>query len=60
MIRRYCEANHITYINLFRYFNRHGTNEMRPELTSDGLHLSPLGYKIWAFHLKKYLRELAK
>lgn len=56
LIRRYCEAEKISYINLFRHFNRHGTNELRPELTVDGLHLSPLGYKIWAFHLKKYFK----
>lgn len=58
LIRQYCQAQRVEYVNLFRYFNRHGTNEMRPELTTDGLHLTPLGYKLWAFQLKKYMRLL--
>lgn len=57
-LRHYCEKNKIAYINLFKHFNRHGTNEMRKSLTVDGLHLSPQGYKIWAFHIGKYIRKL--
>lgn len=57
-LRHYCQAHHIAYINLFRSFVRHGTNEMRRELTQDGLHLSPFGYKLWAFELRKYLLGL--
>ena len=41
LLRHYCEKNKIAYINLFKHFNRHGTNEMRKSLTVDGLHLSP-------------------
>ena len=58
LLRHYCEKNKIAYINLFKHFNRHGTNEMRKSLTVDGLHLSPQGYKIWAFHIGKYIRRL--
>lgn len=58
LLRHYCEKNKIAYINLFKHFNRHGTNEMRKSLTVDGLHLSPQGYKIWAFHIGKYIRKL--
>ena len=58
LLRHYCEKNNIAYINLFKHFNRHGTNEMRKSLTVDGLHLSPQGYKIWAFHIGKYIRKL--
>lgn len=54
-LRVYCEKNGISYINLFKSFVRRGTNEMRRELTSDGLELTPFGYKLWAFELKKYL-----
>ena len=43
------------YINLFKDFNRHGTNEMRKPLTCDGLHLTPIGYKVWTFRLNRYL-----
>ena len=57
-LRHYCERYHVGYINIFKRFVRHGTNEMRRELTSDGLHLTPFGYKVWAFELKKYLLDL--
>ena len=57
-LRHYCERHHVGYINIFKRFVRHGTNEMRRELTSDGLHLTPFGYKVWAFELKKYLLDL--
>lgn len=54
-LRKYCSAHHIAYINLFRDFVRRGTNEMRRELTQDGYLLTPFGYKLWAFEIKKYL-----
>lgn len=57
-LRHYCERHHVGYINIFKRFVRYGTNEMRRELTSDGLHLTPFGYKVWAFELKKYLLDL--
>lgn len=57
-LRHYCERHHVGYINIFKRIVRHGTNEMRRELTSDGLHLTPFGYKVWAFELKKYLLDL--
>lgn len=57
-LRHYCERYHVGYINIFKRFVRHGTNEMRRELTSDGLYLTPFGYKVWAFELKKYLLDL--
>lgn len=56
-LRRYCDRNKIAYINLFKSFVRRGTNELRRELTQDGYALSPFGYKLWAFEIKKYLVE---
>ena len=56
-LRHYCERNHISYINLFKDFVYHGTNEMRRSLTSDGLHLTPVGYKLWAFRVRNVLKE---
>ena len=56
IIRRHCERHGITFINLFPKFIRHGTNEMRLSLTSDGLHLTPEGYKVWAFMLRRYFK----
>ena len=43
----------ITFINLFPLFTEKGTNVLRSELTSDGLHLNEEGYKIWVKALKK-------
>ncbi len=37
----------IQFINLFPLFENPGTNVLRKELTSDGLHLNEEGYKIW-------------
>lgn len=44
----------LVYINLFPSFVIPGTHIMRPELTVDGLHLTPAGYKVWSEILKKY------
>lgn len=57
-LRHFCEQHAISYVNLFKSFVRHGTNELRRELTLDGIQLSALGYKVWAFELKRYLVEL--
>ena len=57
-LRNYCEKNHITYINLYNDFIYHGTNELRDSLTLDGLHLSPLGYKLWCFRIKRALKGM--
>lgn len=43
----------ITYINLFPLFTEKGTNVLRPDLTTDGLHLEEEGYKIWVKAIKK-------
>jgi lysophospholipase L1-like esterase len=58
MLRHYCEAQHIAYINVFKKMIRHGTYQLRKELTEDGLHLSPFGYKLWSFELRNYLTQL--
>jgi CubicO group peptidase (beta-lactamase class C family)/lysophospholipase L1-like esterase len=38
----------IEYINLFPHFTETGTNILRKELTTDGLHLTKEGYEIWS------------
>lgn len=45
----------ITYINLFPLFTEKGTNVLRSDLTTDGLHLKEEGYKIWRKAIKKKL-----
>lgn len=43
----------IEFINLFPLFTEKGTNVLRKELTTDGLHLNEEGYKIWVKAIKK-------
>lgn len=38
----------IPFINLFPHFTEKGTNVLRKELTTDGLHLTKEGYDIWS------------
>ena len=58
LIRAYCESKGITFINIFPLMTRGRSNQLRADLTVDGLHLNEQGYKIWAFELRKYLRRL--
>ena len=43
----------LTYINLFPLFTEKGSNVLRAELTTDGLHLKEDGYKIWVKAIRK-------
>ena len=43
----------LTYINLFPLFTEKGSNVLRAELTTDGLHLKEEGYKIWVQAIRK-------
>lgn len=47
----------IGYINLFPLFVEKGSNKLRKELATDGLHLNDSGYEIWATELKKALKQ---
>ena len=43
----------LTYINLVPLFTEKGSNVLRAELTTDGLHLKEEGYKIWVKAIRK-------
>lgn len=58
LLVKYCKRHRITFINLFPKFVRHGCNELRKDMTVDGLHLNAFGYKVWAFEMHKYLMEI--
>ena len=58
LIKAYCQTQGITYVDIFPKLVRGHTNQLRAELTVDGIHLSEQGYKIWAFELRRYFREL--
>jgi len=57
-IKAYCESHHITFIDLFHRMTRGHSNQLRAELSGDGLHITEQGYRIWAFELKKYINRL--
>lgn len=42
-------------VDAYDYFIINGTNQLRPELTNDGLHLTEEGYKIWSELLNRYI-----
>lgn len=58
LIKAYCETHGITFIDIFHRMTRGRSNQLRAELSGDGLHLTEQGYRIWAFELKKYINKL--
>ena len=58
LLAGYCRANGIVFIDLYPKFVRRGTRALRRELSRDGLHLTPQGYKLWAFELRRHVRSL--
>lgn len=58
MLADYCEKEGLAFVNLYPQFVYEGTEILRKELTKDGLHLSPLGYDVWAAELRPYFRQL--
>lgn len=49
-----------TFIDLYPLFTEPGTDVLRQELTTDGLHLTARGYEIWAGVVAKHLSALAR
>ena len=60
LINAYCESKGITFVDIFHRMTRGQSNTLRPDLTSDGLHLNAEGYKIWAFELKRHVKRLER
>mgnify|MGYP002625398790 CR=1 FL=1 len=58
LIKAYCETHGITFVDIFHRMVRGRSNQLRPELSGDGLHLTEQGYRVWAFELKKYVDAL--
>lgn len=53
----FCTKESITFINLYPYFCGEN-NKLKPELSTEGLHLSEKGYETWASCLKPYLLKI--
>jgi CubicO group peptidase (beta-lactamase class C family)/lysophospholipase L1-like esterase len=47
----------IVFVNLFPLFTQPGTNELRKELTTDGLHVNSKGYDIWVQQISGLVKE---
>lgn len=60
MLKKYCEEQGITYVELFPYFTNRHNNVLLRFLSVDGLHLSKQGYRIWAERLRPYVIEANK
>ena len=58
LIKAYCETHDIVFVDPFHRMTRGHSNQLRTELSGDGLHLSEQGYRVWAFELKKYINKL--
>ena len=54
-LKAHCEARKLTYLDLYPAFLE--GDEMKREYTTDGGHLSPAGYALWADKLKPYLSK---
>ncbi|GAP71621.1 beta-lactamase [Candidatus Symbiothrix dinenymphae] len=50
-------SRNIEFVNLFPLFTEPNTNELRKELTSDGLHVNSKGYAIWVKAIEKLVKE---
>lgn len=60
MLKKYCEEQGITYVELFPYFTNRHNNVLLRFLSVDGLHLSKQGYRIWSERLRPYVIEANK
>lgn len=52
-LKTYCELENIDYLNLYPKFVIDG--ELKANFTTDGIHLSFAGYRIWATEVEKIL-----
>ncbi|MEF9931532.1 MAG: GDSL-type esterase/lipase family protein [Bacteroidales bacterium] len=46
----------VKFINLYEHFTIPGGNQLKPQLTTDGLHINSHGYAIWVNEIKKYVK----
>lgn len=56
-LEKLAKAKGIQFINLFPLFCEKGTNNLRKDLTNEGLHINQEGYKIWCKELKRVVKN---
>ena len=52
-LKNYAKSQNIVFIDMYPDFVNQN-NELKPELTTEGIHLNALGYEIWLRYFKKY------
>ena len=55
-LRRLAKSYGIKFIRLYSHFTEKGSEQLKPSLTSDGLHINEDGYAIWVKQIKKYVK----
>lgn len=55
LLKDYCQAQGLTYIDIFPYMVAESTYVLKRAYTTDGLHLNEEGYKAWSRVLKTYI-----
>lgn len=58
-LKKQAEERKLTFINMYPDF-ADANNELKKELTYDGVHLTEEGYNIWKKHLAKYFHLIRK
>lgn len=57
-LARYCRDHGLPFIDVFSSLKARKSNKMHVPYCADGIHLTPLGYKVWADVLRPYVEEL--
>ena len=56
LIKKYCIKHQVDYLDLNTILS--SNNELKKELTTDGTHLHPEAYMLWAALVKRELEKL--
>ncbi|WP_044417418.1 GDSL-type esterase/lipase family protein [Halarcobacter anaerophilus] len=57
LLKEYCKKQNILFLDINEAFENE-KKLLKEELTTDGLHLGQKAYKVWAYKLNKFLKEI--
>lgn len=60
MLREYCDANGITFVNIFPLLCEDGTYTLAKPYSRDGLHITRDGYRLWASEIRPHIERLRR
>ena len=58
LLKEYCQAQGLTYVDIFPQMVYEGTNVLKRAYTTDGLHLTEKGYQVWSRVLKPHIDRI--